>query len=121
MAEFLQETKQLTALMAAGNNHAIEVFYRRYFGLLLAEARRVTSRDEAFCLDVLQDAVLRIVRCVRAVSGEAELVSWLRIVVRTTAYDLLRSEQRGHREPASIAMILLLILSNASSGLSSQV
>jgi len=97
MAELLQEAAELTARMAAGERQAIEVFYRRYFDWLFAEARRAVGRDEAFCLDVVHDAVLRIVRCIRAVSGEGELRRWLRIVVRTTAYDLLRAERRRER------------------------
>jgi RNA polymerase sigma factor (sigma-70 family) len=80
--------------MAAGDRRAVEAFYRRYFEFLYAQARRATGRDESFCLDVVQDAVLRIIRTVRPVNSDAQFAAWLRLVVRTTAYDLLKAERR---------------------------
>jgi len=84
----------LSAGMAAGNADAIETFYCQYFDFLYQHARRATRRDEAFCLDVVQDAVIRIMRTIRRVDSEAQLRAWLGLVVRTTAYDLLKSERR---------------------------
>jgi len=80
--------------MAAGDAAAVEVFYRRYFPSLYTQAQRATRRDEAFCLDVVQESVLRIIRSIRPVASEAQLMAWLQLVVRTTAYDLLRAERR---------------------------
>lgn len=88
------DVARLTAAMARGEATAIEAFYRAYFAQLYAEARHVTRRDEAFCLDVVQDSVLRILRTVRPVESKAQFAAWLKLVVRTTAYDLLRSERR---------------------------
>jgi RNA polymerase sigma factor (sigma-70 family) len=95
----------LTAAMARGEPAAIEAFYRHCFRLLLREARRATGgRDEAFCLDVVQDAVLRIIRAVRPARSRAQLFAWLRLVIRTTAYDLLRAERsRRRHETAALA------------------
>ncbi|MDB5174140.1 MAG: polymerase sigma factor, sigma-70 family [Phycisphaerales bacterium] len=87
----------LTAGLAAGDPRAVEVFYRRYFDRLYAQARRASGRDEAFCLDVVQESVLRVLRSIRPASSEAQLCAWLRLVVQTTAYDLLRSETRRQR------------------------
>src|SRR5690349_21207024 len=87
----------LTSAMAAGDGVAIEAFYRAHFNRLYREARRSTGRDESFCLDVVQESVLRIVRTVRRVESEPQLVAWLKLVVRTTAYDLLRAEMRRRR------------------------
>jgi RNA polymerase sigma-70 factor (ECF subfamily) len=91
------EIEQLTAAMSRGDRRAVAAFYERYFGLLFQFAQAATRRrrDEHFCLDVVQDAVLRIVRTIKPVmGGEGQLVAWLRLVVQSTAYDLLRSEQR---------------------------
>jgi len=87
----------LTAAMAAGDTRAVEVFYRRYFDSLYAHARRCSGRDEAFCLDVVQESVLRIIRTVRTVKTETQLSAWLKLVVQTAAYDLIRQETRRHR------------------------
>jgi RNA polymerase sigma factor (sigma-70 family) len=83
--------------MAAGDAPAVESFYRRYFDWLYEQARIATRRDESFCLDVVQDAVLRIVRTVRKVESEAQFRTWLRLVVQTVACDRLRSESRRVR------------------------
>jgi RNA polymerase sigma-70 factor (ECF subfamily) len=89
--------------MAAGDERAVEVFYRRYFDWLYAQARRASRRDEAFCLDVVQDAVLRVLRTVRKVESEPQLRSWLTLVVQTTAYDRLRAEGRRKLRETTVA------------------
>jgi RNA polymerase sigma factor (sigma-70 family) len=97
---------ELTRGMAAGDARAIEEFYRRYFDLLYTQARRVTRRDEAFCLDVVQEAVLKVVRLVRTVNSEVQLTAWLRLVVRTTAYDLSKAERRRQaRQAAAVTAV----------------
>ena len=93
---------QLTRGMAAGDQRAIEDFYRRYFDWLYRLARRATGRDEAFCLDVVQEAVLRIVRCVRPIESEGQFRAWLRLVVQSTAYDLMKSDSRRARREAAV-------------------
>jgi RNA polymerase sigma-70 factor (ECF subfamily) len=90
------ETEQLTAAMSRGDRRAVGAFYERYFGLLVRFARSAArGRDEHFCLDVVHDAVLRIVRTIKPVKGgESQLAAWLQLVIRSVAYDLLRQEQR---------------------------
>ena len=104
------ETEQLTAAMSRGDRRAVGAFYERYFGLLLRCARRavrVARRpdDEHLCLDVVHDAVLRIVRTIRPVTGgEGQLVTWLQLVVRCTAYDRLRHGQRQSKHEREMPM-----------------
>jgi RNA polymerase sigma factor (sigma-70 family) len=93
------EIEQLTAAMSRGDRRAVGAFYERYFGLLVRCARaalpRCRAADEQQCLDVVHDAVLRIVRTIRPVAGgEGQLIAWLRVVVQSAAYDRLRGEQR---------------------------
>ena len=92
----------LTAAVSTGDAAAVETFYRRYFDRLYDEARRATRRDEAFCLDVVQEAVLKIVRTIRPVASEAQLLAWMRLVVGTVALDLLRSERRRRAREAGV-------------------
>ena len=94
----------LTASLAAGDSAAVEVFYRRYFNLLFRAARRAAGRDEAFCLDVVQEAVLRVIRSAERTESEAAWTCWLRLVVRTAAYDLLRAESRRRRRETGVAI-----------------
>ena len=94
----------MTAGMATGDQQAVEMFYRTYFDRLYRIARRASGRDESFCLDVVQESVMRVLRNVRRVSQEAQLAAWLGLVVRTTAYDLLKSENRRRRREAVVAV-----------------
>lgn len=100
----LDTVPQLTAAMAAGDARAVEQFYRRYFDLMYCHAQKVTRRDESFCLDVVQNAVLKVMRTVRQAKSEAQLASWLRLVVQTTAYDLLKSESRRKKRESLVAV-----------------
>ena len=99
------DTLALTTAMAAGDPAAVAAFYRGHFPLLYAAARRATGgADEATCLDVVQDAVLRIVRTVRPVASAGQLRAWAVLVVRTVAYDHLRAAARRWRHEAAVVV-----------------
>lgn len=84
----------LSVAMSRGQAQAVEAFYREHFPTMLLHARRLTRRDEHFCLDVVQDATLRIVRSIRPIRTDAQLRRYVRSVVRSAAIDLLRKEKR---------------------------
>jgi RNA polymerase sigma factor (sigma-70 family) len=88
------EIEMLTAGVARGDEPAIERFYRRFFALLYHTARQASGRDESFCLDVVQESLLRILRTIRPVTTESQLVAWLRLIVQSVTYDALRRERR---------------------------
>ena len=46
--------------------------------------------------------MLRIVRCVRPVDSEGRFRAWLRLVVQSTAYDLMKSDVRRTRREAAV-------------------
>lgn len=90
----------MTAAMAAGDGAAIEAFYRRFFDAMLAMARGAVghrARDESLVLDIVHDAMLRIVRCINPIDTEPHLLNWTRLVVQSCALDRLRQEQRRQR------------------------
>lgn len=84
----------MTAKIAAGHPEALCRFYRGWFDTMFTEARRATGRDESFCLDVVQDAMMRVIRSMKPMKNELHLRRWLRVVVTTCAADRLRSESR---------------------------
>lgn len=86
--------RELTGAIASGDTRAFACFYRDWFGRAFGFARRATGRDEAFCLDVVQDAMLRVIRSMRALESEQEVSNWLYAVVKSCAYDHLRKERR---------------------------
>ena len=92
-----ESVQQLTAAIASGDTEAFARFYRGRFDHMYAEARRATGRDESFCLDVVQDAMIRVIRSLRPMDSETGLRSWLRAVVQCCAYDRLRAEARRVR------------------------
>lgn len=89
--------RELTAAIAAGDTAAFARLYRERFDEMYTCARNATCRDEAFCLDVVQDAMLRVIRSLGPLDSEQHLRGWLRAVVQSCAYDRLRKEARRKR------------------------
>lgn len=98
-----ESTRELTSAIASGDSEAFARFYRGWFDRAYGYAKRATGRDEAFCLDVVQDAMMRVIRSMRAMESEKEVGNWLRAVVTSCAYDRLRKEKRGHLREAGAA------------------
>jgi RNA polymerase sigma factor (sigma-70 family) len=95
--------RELTVAIASGNTEAFTHLFRERFSDMFADARRATGRDESFCLDVVQDAMIRVIRSMKPVDTEKRLRSWLRVVVQSCAYDRLRKEARQRRWEAAAA------------------
>lgn len=88
--------------MAAGDSDAIARFYNDFFDAMFREARRACGRDEQFCLDIVQEAMLKVIRSIRPMETQAQLVQWTRRLVRNAAFDQLRAEiRRKQREVRS--------------------
>ena len=85
---------RMTSAIAAGDAEAFACFYEQWFDWMYQMARSTTKRDESFCLDVTQNAMLRVVRSMRAMRTEDDLRRWLTRVTHTAALDLLRAEAR---------------------------
>ncbi|HZW10119.1 MAG TPA: sigma-70 family RNA polymerase sigma factor [Phycisphaerales bacterium] len=88
------DTGSLTRAVARGDAAAFAVLYERWFGRVYGAARRLTGRDEAFCLDVAQEAMMKAAARMPAIDSEAALSRWLCRVVHRAALDQLRRERR---------------------------
>jgi len=86
--------RHLSTRVAEGDPDALAELYEAWFDRMFAMARAISGRDEAFCLDVVQDAFLRVIRSIPRGIDEAQLAAWLRRVVHSAALDLLRRERR---------------------------
>jgi DNA-directed RNA polymerase specialized sigma24 family protein len=75
--------QRLTTAIASGDTEAFGRFYDRWFDWSVAEARRATGRDESFCLDVVQDAMMRVIKSMKPLPHEAALYRWMRVVIRS--------------------------------------
>lgn len=77
-----------------GDVAAFEVIYRQWFPRVFGMARGLTRRDEAFCLDVTQDVMLRAGRRLPRIGSETELAAWFGRVTLGAAIDQVRRECR---------------------------
>lgn len=88
---------ELTSAIAAGSGEALTWLYRSRFDRLVCFARARTRRDEGFCLDVVQETFLRVIRSLPALDTEAQLDAWLLRTLERCALDALRRERRRRR------------------------
>jgi len=93
--------RELTAAIASGDTEAFGVFYEQWFDHILLEARLASRRDEQFCLDLVQDTMMRVIRSMKTFDHEDGLRRWLRVVVQTCCIDLFRAESRRRRREHS--------------------
>ncbi len=86
--------RTLTRAIAQGDTEAFGAFYETWFDRMLAMARSVSRRDESFCLDIVQDTMLRVVRYLKPLPSEKSLANWIARAVLTTTIDRLRKDNR---------------------------
>ena len=93
----LEDIGRLTRDIAAGNGEAFTRLYRDYFDMMYLHAARLSRRDEAFCLDVVQDSMMRVIRSLGPMESPAQLRRWLRRVVSSCVVDRIRADERRRR------------------------
>jgi RNA polymerase sigma factor (sigma-70 family) len=89
--------RNTTAAISRGDRGALAVFYEAWFEPCYSLARAITRRDEALCLDIVQETMLRVIRHMRPLETHSELSAWMTRAVHTAAIDLLRRESRRLR------------------------
>lgn len=97
----MQDVRQLTRAIARGDRDAFAQLYTQKFDFALAVARRASRLDESACLDIVHDAMIRVIRSIRPIDTAAALDAWLARVVTSAAYDHLRAEHRRRRREAA--------------------
>lgn len=98
-----QTLSALTQAIARGDSSAFGRFYDEWFDRLHRMARASTGRDESFCLDVVQDAMLKIMRSMKRFEDEKAFEAWLRVIVMRCALDRMRAERRRAARESSHA------------------
>lgn len=94
---------QLTSAIASGDTEAFSRFYEAWFVTVLTEARVASLRDEQFCLDIVQETMLRVIRGLKPINDHEHLRRWLRVVVQSCCIDALRRERRRRVRDRSAA------------------
>ena len=94
---------RVSRAVALGEREGLAEFYTGWFDRCYAGAKRATGRDESFCLDVVQDAMVKAASRLRPVRSSAELAAWMQRVVNSCALDRLREEAaRSRRERTAV-------------------
>lgn len=88
------DVSALTQAIADGDAPAFAAFYDAWFARLHGMARTATRRDESFCLDVVQEAMIKVMHAIKRFDSEDALEAWLRTIVWRCALDRLRAERR---------------------------
>lgn len=83
--------------IAAGDEAAFAAFYAAWFAPTLGLARAACRRDEAFCLDVVQDVMMTVANKLPALATDAAVGAWMSRTVRRAAIDRLRMDARRLR------------------------
>ncbi len=96
-------TAHLTPRIARGDEGAFASFYELWFDRAFALARRTCRRDESFCLDIVQDAMMRVVKSMPGLETEAAVEAFMGRVVLTTAIDRLRADTRRRKRERNAA------------------
>lgn len=98
-----ERAARLTRAVSRGDRGACEELCRGWFDRVFRMARAATKRDESFCLDVVQDVMMRVVKSMRPLEGERELKAWMGKATISCAIDRLRNEQRRARRERTVA------------------
>lgn len=94
-----------TKAIASGDTEAFALFYQTWFDRMYKETRKLTRRDEAFCMDVVQDAMIKVIKSLRQpVKSEKQFWAWLRIIIKCCACDILRSELKRHQREKNVTL-----------------
>lgn len=89
-----EEALVVTRAIGAGDRAALSAFYETWFDRAFSMATRFTGRDEAFCLDVAQEAMLRAAGSIPALATWVDVERWVARVVYTSALDQLKAQRR---------------------------
>lgn len=91
-----------TGAIAAGDEAAFTAFYTAWFAPTLVLAKAITRRDEAFCLDVVQDVMLAVAERLPPLRDERAVRAWLRTATLRASADRQRSELRRRRREGQV-------------------
>lgn len=121
-------TAELTARIARGDAAAASAFYEAWFDGAYGLARTVSRRGEDFCLDVVQDVMLKVVDRLPVLATESAVAAWMSKAVVRAIVDRQRAEQRRRtreeraaaEDGAGEAPLEALLLGEARGWLSAQ-
>lgn len=97
------DSAALSRVIAAGDEAAFASFYAAWFAATLALARAASRRDEAFCLDVVQDVMFTVSRKMPSLRDERAVRAWMTKAVWNATTDRVRNENSRDRRERCVA------------------
>lgn len=97
------DSAALSAAIARGDEAAFAAFYAAWFPATLALARAASRRDEAWCLDVVQDVMFTVCRRLPALRDERAVRAWMTKAVCNAITDRARNERSRQRRERHVA------------------
>jgi len=91
------DAARITLGLRRGDRAAFSCFYDTYSPLIFHTARTFTRRDEATCLDILQDTMIRVIDSIPTLDSHDQIRAWLTHATRCAAVDHLRKEHRRQK------------------------
>ena len=86
-----------------GDQQAFEQYYRAFFDTMFLTVKHTTGCDEATCLDIVQDAMIKAIAKMKPLDTRQQTIAWTRAVAKTTAYDFLRKRARLQKLSENLA------------------
>ncbi|TWT56780.1 RNA polymerase sigma factor SigV [Thalassoglobus neptunius] len=87
------DTHELTEGLMAGETEAIENYYEEFFSTMFHQAQRSIGADEQTCLDLVHDAMLKMLKSIRVMESRSKLRAWTKKLVASVAIDFLRKRR----------------------------
>jgi len=66
----------ITGKIAGGDRDSFASYYEAFFDVMYATVKRSTGCDESTCLDIVQDAMLKAVRKMKALDSHEHTLAW---------------------------------------------
>lgn len=86
-----------------GDQQAFAEYYKTFFDTMLLTVKQTTGCDEATCLDIVQDAMIKAIAKMKPLATRQQTTAWTRAVAKTTAYDFLRKRARQQKLSENLA------------------
>jgi len=95
MEKDYHNVSDVTTAICAGNEVAFDMFYKRYANRLYRYLISLANGDEHLAQDLLQIAMLKIIRNMKEFFNEDDFWRWLVRVIKTTMIDHVRKNRKN--------------------------
>lgn len=84
----------LTTRLAAGDQTAFRPLYETVYEVMYWEIKRLSDCDDATVLDILQNSMIKFLKCIKPLPNAGSVANWSRAVAKSETYDWFR--KRGN-------------------------